>query len=133
MLAVMVAAMALAFISGGYPALHPVIFLSGLCVAVIIGSYSAMTMETPSLVVFLIISTAVAAIDDKTAARRMLGALMSALPDVIRGCLHAPCTRTGQQVSQGRHRRRPQKEKPPVGIVPAGGSLNDLGSVSACD
>ena len=63
-LAVMVAAMALAFISGGYPALHPVIFLSGLGVAVIIGSYSAMTMETPSLEVFLIISTVVAVTDE---------------------------------------------------------------------
>jgi hypothetical protein len=63
-LSVMVAAMALAYFSGGYAELHPVIFPAGLCVAIIISSYSALTMETPSLVVFLIISTLVAAIDE---------------------------------------------------------------------
>jgi hypothetical protein len=63
-LAVMVTAMAFAYFSGGYAALRPVIFLAGLCIAIIIGSYSALTMDTPSFVVFLIFSTLVAAIDE---------------------------------------------------------------------
>lgn len=64
MLAVMVAAMGFAYFSGGYADLHPVIFLAGLGVAIIISSFSALTMETPSLAVFLMISTLVAAIDE---------------------------------------------------------------------
>ena len=63
-LAIMVAVLAFTFFSGGYAALHPVIFPAGLCIAIIIASYTVLTMETPSLVVFLLISTLVAAIDE---------------------------------------------------------------------
>jgi hypothetical protein len=63
-LAVMVAAMAFAFFYGGYIALHPVIFLAGLVVAIVIASYSAVTMDTLPLAVFLFFATLVAAIDE---------------------------------------------------------------------
>ena len=62
--AIMVLAMAIAFLSGGYASLYPVIFLAGLGVAILIGSYSVLRMDTPSLVVFFIIATIVAVADE---------------------------------------------------------------------
>ncbi len=63
-LAVVVAAMAYSFFSGGYAARVPVVFIAGLCIAIIISSWIALKLDTPSLVVFLFFATLVAAIDE---------------------------------------------------------------------
>jgi hypothetical protein len=61
---ILVMAMGISFLIGGYPALTPLYFIAGLIVAVLVGIVAAAKTDTKFLVLFLVFAILVAAMDE---------------------------------------------------------------------